>query len=130
MKEMIYKNKAEKEILDNGKYKDYDYVIMSYGYHPCAYVRLPVDEAIKKDLDEWDIDVHGGITYADWRDFGFGLNFYIGWDYAHIGDYSGVCLIDPALDVSGDKKWKTEEIFEDVKSVIEQVIKKAKKVDE
>lgn len=48
MKEMIYKNYMENgqeviEILDEGVYKGFHYVIVSYGTHPCAYVEIPGD---------------------------------------------------------------------------------------
>ena len=41
MKEMVYSKTRIVEVLDRGTYKDYDYVILSLGTHPCAYVRIP-----------------------------------------------------------------------------------------
>lgn len=46
MKEMIYKGSVENEqkvidMLDEGIYKGFHYVIVSYGIHPCAYIEIP-----------------------------------------------------------------------------------------
>lgn len=43
MEEMEYKTSFsfnEMEILDESSYNGYDYYIVSYGSHPCAYVAL------------------------------------------------------------------------------------------
>ena len=90
MKEMEYSfnllNKTE--ILDEGNYKGYNYVIVSYGNHPCAYIEIPKGYRFyEKSCGEIDIDCHGGLTYCGFRDFGFGEKYYIGWDYAHYGDF-------------------------------------------
>lgn len=118
MKEMQYKAERINEVLDNGTINGFNYIIMSYGYHPCAYVELPEGHSW---LDDNNIEVHGGITFSDIRDFGFGMHYYIGWDYAHWDDYSGMDMMMPNEYKMGGKKWTTEEILEDVKYVIEQL---------
>lgn len=45
----------------------------------------------------------------------------IGWDYSHAGDYSSYYEND--IYFQDEKKWTTEEIYEEVKSVIEQLEK-------
>lgn len=111
-------------VLDNGKYKGYNYWILSYGSHPCGYVEIPKNHPYygKCDCDAFDlpIDVHGGITYG-----GYGLHtivdtekFLLGWDYNHYNDYS--CM-NHYLFMDNGKMWTTEEMFEDVKSVIQQL---------
>lgn len=40
MKEMVYKERSNPEILDEGYYKQYHYAIVSLGSHPCAYVEI------------------------------------------------------------------------------------------
>lgn len=135
MKEMVYKYFAENgqeviDMLDEGVYKGFHYVIVSYGTHPCAYVEIPgghklYDVSNKDELV--DINCHGGITYVskigiikpsnkNHRD-----GRWIGWDYAHCMDYC-YSLYDFEFFHEG-KKWTTKEIFEDVKNVIEQLIK-------
>ena len=41
-------------------------------------------------------------------------DYWIGWDYAHLGDYCGWLNV---FDSTG-KKWTTEEILQEVKEVI------------
>ena len=53
--------------------------------HRCGYVTVPEGHPCAgKDYDELDVDVHGGLTYADGHQFGF--------DCAHLYDAK-----DPAL---------------------------------
>lgn len=75
--------------------------------------------------DDIDISCHGGVTYSEpilktvdkkgW---------FIGWDYAHCGDY--INYGDTSLNnlFSDDKKWTTEEIVEECKNVINQIVEK------
>lgn len=127
MKEMIYKKDFERTVLEEGDYKGYHFVICSLGTHPTAYVE------IKREYTEnelYSIEVHGGITYGYDHD-GHALwtktdeRKYIGWDYAHLSDYSGTYLEDETSNFlrNNCKKWTTEEIYEEVKSVINQLRK-------
>lgn len=122
MKEMEYKVKREMTILDSGIYHNRKYFIISLGTHPCAYVEF--HHELKRDSDEWyDAPCHGGITYDDyayWDDND--ETYYIGWDYAH-----ALCDYIPFL--GGGKKRTTEEIFEEVKEVIDYLNKFTGKED-
>lgn len=130
MKEMVYTNDHKREWLDHGEYKGYEYVIMNLGTHPTAYVGIPAVEANtlfqEEDLEDSDsINVHGGITYENSyirdenkNEYSNG-KWWIGWDYAHLYDYT------PDNDYGQyRKKWTTEEILEEVKSVVDQIIDK------
>lgn len=127
MKEMIYTARLkERVVLKIGKYKGYNYWITSLGSHPCAYVELPKTHPYygKCDCEAYDlpIDVHGGITYGE---FGLGgtidnEKFLLGWDYAHYNDYMECSIPLDYMDYA--KKWTVEEIFKDVKDVINQLI--------
>lgn len=131
MKEMVYKNYMENgqeviEILDEGVYKGFHYVIVSYGTHPCAYIEISKDNV--SDEDELiDVSCHGGITYVSTAGLFKPSNknhrdgLWIGWDYAHCMDYC-YSLCDSGL-LNDSKKWTTKEILEEVKDVIEQLIK-------
>lgn len=116
MKEMIYKIKREFEILANGKYKDFEFAIISLGTHPCAYVKIPKGhkyyEVHYGNIPY--IKCNGGLTFSEHQTFGESLGYWIGWDYTHCDDYN------PIVAVSG-YKWTTEEIFEEVKEVIKQL---------
>ena len=127
MKEMIYSMDVEKRIwLDHGEYKGYEYVIMNLGTHPTAYVGLLPTSfyfAYNGEKDLYIQAAHGGITYSqdfiideDKKKYMNG-KWWIGWDYAHLGDYM------PWYDYDFyQKKWTTEEVLEDVKAVIDEII--------
>lgn len=126
MLEMEYQKEKTCIILDKGNYEKFNYVIVSYGTHPCCYISIPQKHKFfEKNYDDIDIDCHGGLTFSDYRDFGCGLKYYIGWDYAHFNDYIGYyeldCLRDSPFNHDDDKRWTTEELLEDVKKVIEQL---------
>lgn len=111
----------QREKLDEGTYDGRKYVIVSYGDHPCAYVKVP------KNTKYDHILVHGGITfYGKLRQvYGDRAGYYIGWDYAHDGDFLGCMLAMQDAHMmpwfTELKRWTTEEILEDVKSVIAQL---------
>lgn len=128
MKEMIYTPQMGKaEILYKGEYKEHKFCILNLGWHPTAYVEYKLDSSmdIRGDKRLDDISVHGGFTYFDgvnWDDKE-DKSIYLGWDYSHCFDYSGMYLKYPDMyQDSHLKKWTTSEIFEEVKSVIEQLI--------
>lgn len=134
MKEMVYTNEEKREWLDHDEYKGYEYVIMSLGTHPTAYVGIPAGEAIalfqEENLEESNcINVHGGITYdnsfirdENKNEYSNG-KWWVGWDYAHLYDYM------PDNDYGQyRKKWTTEEVFEDVRSVVDQIINRGNRL--
>ena len=141
MKEMIYSNiKNEKtKILYSGIYKGkYFCIINICGHHPCAYVEV-------KDESYFDWEdtspAHYGFTFADSLshirskvdaseiselDDAHLDNLFFGWDFAHIGDYTPTRLLSSLLSGNDnedetDKKWTTQEIFENVKEVIDWI---------
>ena len=127
MEQMNYTKERLCKVLHKGEFKGFKFAIVSYGTHPCCYVFLPKEHKYYgKSYDEIDIDCHGGLTYSD-EDLIFNPlvndDWVIGWDYAHFNDYSGIykeeCL--EKFDHSQYKKWTTEELFEEVKQVIEQL---------
>lgn len=135
MKEMVYKNymgngQKVTEILDEGVYKGFHYAIVSYGTHPCAYIEIPKGHKLYNISDKnglVNIDCHGGITYVSRTGLIRPSNknhrdgYWVGWDYAHCMDY---CYSPYNFEFFNEgKKWTTKEIFEDVKNVIEQLIK-------
>lgn len=123
MREMVYSANRIKEVLHSGEYKGYKFCILNLGTHPTAYVECKLENCHHYDDKRLDnIRVHGGFTY-----FGVGFwdneNNYLGWDYAHFMDYAGYEVMFPlSLRSEETKKWTTAEIFEEVKSVIDQLI--------
>lgn len=121
MKEMIYtNNRHSHEQLASGTFLGYNYYVLSLGTHPCAYVEIPKNNKFfGKDCDDISIVCHGGLTYV-----GRQLatvdheGWFIGWDYAHYGDYSG--YLPPSLN-DRCTQYTTIEMVEDCKQVIMQI---------
>lgn len=139
LKEMIYQSDRKIELLFNDIYKNYHYYILNLGTHPTAYIEIPKkNKLFGMDYDEiynmgYDIDVHGGFTYSSdhlniSKNTTMQGSWFIGWDYAHAGDYAGyyeemesygLCSFSKI----NNKKWTTEEIIEECKNAIDQIIK-------
>ena len=126
MKQMVYTADRNREIVDMGEYKGFTYAIISLGWHPCAYVKIPESHKyFNVDYNDLPmIDCHGGITYsesylavADDKDLD---GWWIGWDYSHYMDFSGRFLRPNNFIMEG-KKYSTAEILSDVFKVIEQL---------
>lgn len=131
MKQMIYGSRTKGEVLLRETVDGIDTVIVSYGSHPCAYVKL-TDDIIRKickrngadpDVDGFydfiDAYPHGGFTFFGHLPYLSDDENWAGWDYAHCDDY-----MDPGIPVPwkvSGKKWTTEEIFEEVKEVVSQL---------
>lgn len=129
MKEMIYSAERKNEILDTGFCFGLLYYILNLGTHPTAYIKIPKDNKLYgksyEDIyKEIDIDVHGGITYAEegiYADNKEVQGWFIGWDYAHCYDYMGYEEKLPKFLQSGGKRWTTKEIYEEVRKACYQI---------
>jgi hypothetical protein len=128
MKEMKYSFERKIDILEHGMCFGLFYWIVSYGTHPCAYIMIPINSKyFEKDYEEIDVDVHGGLTYSNnYLPFEAKNDetkaWYIGWDYAHCGDYVGYEeRVPKEFRVSG-KKWTTEEIKNEVREACYQIV--------
>lgn len=111
------------EVLCRGTSKDgYQYIVLSYGTHPCGYVALPkkhklngvdYDDVNELCSEDYTDNVHGGFTFS--RE---GLHDYIhnrwvlGWDYNHYGDKNGF------IDIDG-REYTVMELFDDALNAIE-----------
>lgn len=122
-KEMVYG--GERGVLASGDVDGFKWLVLSLGRHPCAYVKIPVGHKYHNKLYQ-DIDindkVHGCLTYSEDE---VAMNpfdksdddWFIGWDYAHLGDYSGHSLGSAFNDDA--KKWTTTEMVREVMGFIE-----------
>ena len=128
MKEMEYSLNRKIEVLDTGCCFELLYYIINLGTHPAAYIRIPKNHKYyKKDYDEIDLYVHGGLTYSD-NHLWIGENekidgWFIGWDYGHYGDYLGYEEMFSVKLRTNGKKWTTEEIFKEIKEACYQIMK-------
>ena len=94
IKEMKYEpNFKNAEVLAHDSYKGYEYVVVSYGVHPCAYIAIQegqpyFDVTCYEDVG---INCHGGCTWVEWGLHNIIDKNYkvIGWDYGHYNDFSG-----------------------------------------
>lgn len=118
--EMVYKPKGERVLLYHGVYFNHDYYVLSMGTHPCAYVKL-LDENPKVAEG---VPCHGGITYNEkylrLPDKEIKGNF-IGWDYAHYGDYMGYYEDTYGYERVGTR-YTTEYIVNECLEVIDKLI--------
>lgn len=123
---MEYGIVAKTEILDKGEHLGFEYYILNLGTHPTAYVQIPKGHpCFELYRDSINIYVHGGLTYAK-KYLVINNNepikgWFIGWDYAHYGDYTGFDEMYPIEFRAGGKKWTTKEIQEDVFEVCKQL---------
>ena len=129
MREMMY-GKPVTELLDINWYDDgMAYAVVNIrGSHPCAYIQFP-DIGKVKDYESFFIDedidddyeccIHGGFTFLGGLG-NLGLpGIWIGWDYAHFGDYLGYGLSN----CTDDKIWTTEEVVAHAKRALEYLRK-------
>lgn len=119
-KDMVYGARKPGEILAEGTKDEYTFKVISQGTHPCGYVSVPSNHPLHEKLDllESYIDCHGGITF-DGSIEKFGMTeYYIGWDYAHSGDYLGA---DFGFNSEDDRKYTTLEVIEECLYVIGQL---------
>ena len=129
IKEMVYKTEwltlDKAEVLSRGSYKGYDYLVVSYGIHPCAYIALEEGQPFYRAClcEDVDVQCHGGCTFVEW---GYGKLFnhtykVIGWDYGHYDDFSGSSIKWGTEWNARSKKWTTEEMVQECRDVIERL---------
>ena len=129
-KKMKYSSKRKRELLYREKFVNYEIFVMNLGTHPTAYIKVPETHPFYgKDDNEVEIEgieVHGGITYCDDHLFISDTEevngWFIGWDYAHAGDFFKTDY-EPLIRgfQRDDKKWTTEEIIAECLIVIAQL---------
>lgn len=102
---------GQRRIFAQGELNGHEWFIVSYGSHPCAYVKSDIPEKLQDE-----IIVHGGITFCGkvFPEF-MTDGRIIGWDYNHCCDHNAenayLC----------GKQWSVPEIQEDVADVINQL---------
>lgn len=108
-------------ILKYDVFKGYEYIIAKSDVCFLAYIKLPNSSKFYNiDYDDIPLLVHGGLTYCGDR-----LNdddFWIGWDYGHLGDKP---LIDNSswfFKEKNTRMWTVPEIFQHIMTAIDQLI--------
>ena len=123
------------QVLMEGDYEDRHFAIVRHelGF-PDAYVEIKEDDWIyKADIDEecgeqryyvYQGRVHGGATFYGkcyWNEDDD--RFYLGWDYAHAGDYQEYHPYSGRNPYENDKnkKWTLAEILMQIAGVIADI---------
>lgn len=117
-------------------YKDFEYLVLQMPMgHLCGYVKVPSTHRFYgKDYDSIDVDCHGGLTYSYKSDgkpfkldqkpnFGsyFTKGYWIGFDYAHSGDWSFYSHDD--FNEKYNSITQPFEVEDECKKVIDQLVK-------
>lgn len=124
MRDMIYQSSwlNPPEQIANGEYKGFNYYVLNLGTHPCAYIDVTETKLKNTDYDSIDIECHGGLTYASEHLRTVDKEgWFVGWDYAHAGDFAGYDLKYPSIGYPG-RMWTTQEIVDECKEVIDQLV--------
>ena len=133
-KEMEYSKKAlSSEVLYLEMSEDgYGICIVNCRHdHPCGYVTFPGIEKVG-DYDNFYVknaEVHGGFTFLGklnpdlWKELWAYVAdpdkyrdiIWIGWDYAHLGDYALFDVFDEG------HKWTTDEVLAEAKAIMKDI---------
>ena len=111
---------ATEEIVAEGTLDGYKYFIKTNGMWPVAYVKTTKKQLLKYH-DYAKTVAHGGFTFSGEFPSGEPEGYWLGWDYAHVGDYVPLFPSCEAMrTLYGEPhKWTIDEIMEDVKRVVE-----------
>lgn len=128
MKEMIYDGSGKTEVLhvERNEHGQALAVVNVRGSHPCGYIQFPELEKVESCDDLWIgndkewVDIHGGFTYLGTLE-NLGLSGkWIGWDYAHCGDWTqSMPPYDDMFSHEDERKYTTEEIVETARQALE-----------
>ena len=130
IKEMVYGPTRKCEVLAQGTYKGIDYRVISYGTHPCSYIRVPENNKyFNVDYDDIPLECHCGLTFGTMfpnKDIqhtdAFSNGYWIGWDYAHYCDYTTY-----SSDYFNEgMKYTTTDLLNEVRYAIESFIEISK----
>lgn len=127
MIEMVYFPKRFNKgvILEHGNKDGFNYWVLNFGTHPCCYVEIPKGHKYYNvDNDEINVNCHGGLTYSNsYLKSVTGDEptdrWFIGWDYAHYGDFCGYYV--ELSTRNQDHIYTTKELVRDCLEVIEQL---------
>ena len=122
---MIYSGNGKSDVLYFEQNDDGTGIVVKNirGSHPCGYITFPKIEMLNGDYDSLWLEnsyAHGGFTFLDRLSKGneeYFEGFWIGWDYAHYGDY---CCYGPDFESEG-KMYTTEEIIEEANKMLDDI---------
>lgn len=90
--------------LATGTTDGVEWIILNLGTHPCTYLNVEGTKYENIHYDDIPLSVHGGLTFSGKLDC-HPDGVWIGWDYAHHGDYT---TLNYALN---GHRWTTDELI-------------------
>lgn len=99
----------------------YRYVVMSIeGHHPTVYIQFPGIEKIESCDDVVSPEVHGGFTFLGELKSSPHAGVWLGWDYAHYGDFilSKHSFRGPII---CEHAWTKKELVDEAVSALTQI---------
>lgn len=125
---MVYdKNRSEEQaLIAKGFYNGLNYYVKNVGYsHPTAYIEIPQGHKAFCAEKLQDLPCHYGVTYTEMHlrlvdDNGERGHVFVGWDYAHYGDYMPYYKDGEWLE-QHSHRWKTEEVVAECKEAIDWI---------
>lgn len=100
--------------LATGTTDDVEWIILNLGTHPCTYLNVKGTKYENTHYDEIPLDVHGGLTFNGKLDY-HPDGVWIGWDYAHYGDYMTFNY------ASDGHKWTTDELIKEAEEAAKKL---------
>lgn len=143
IKEMSYSSKEQSILYLEVNDDDTAICIIDRGGWPCSYIKMPENiyqnhvESINWDgnYDDIDVYVHGGVTFGEYGTLeliegdGFKVDtripsgYWLGWDYAHAGDYCyhGIDDIIFRFDPEIEKKYSIKELMDEAHEALKEL---------
>jgi hypothetical protein len=145
IKDMTYSTTKQSILYLEVNDDDTAICIIDRGGWPCSYIKMPENiyqnyvESVHWDgcYDDIDVWVHGGVTFGEYRklmirseydidkfetDEHMPEGYWLGWDYAHLGDYCYRGLLSEVHYHSSDeKKYTIEELIEEAHEALKQL---------
>lgn len=108
--------------LDHEIYRDYEYLVVNFGSHPAAYVRIPKGHPYyEKEFWNMKIKPHSDLSFGGTLEKYHLEGFWIGWEYNLFGDFVAGRTRD-FITEGWHKQYVTSEIIEKIHEVIDQLI--------
>jgi hypothetical protein len=114
------------EVIASGHYNGLNYYVKNIGHmHPTAYVEIPQGHKAFCQKKLYDLECHYGVTFNEMYlggvdDKGAREHQFVGWDYAHYGDYISYYKEKEEL-ARHSHRWTTEEIVKECKEAIDWI---------
>lgn len=108
--------------LDHEMYSGYEYLVVNFGSHPAAYVRIPKEHPYyEKEFWNMKIKPHSDLSFGGTLEKYNLEGFWIGWEYNLFGDFVAGRTREYITE-GWHKQYVTSEIIEKIHDVIDLLI--------